>query len=90
MCGLKLRGLGHRLAGCTTIDSSPTTTAGKNAVVISFRNRFRDQMVLSNTSDFLQAERHLVLPMANAGVRRTAHYALARALCAAARGFRAV
>ena len=37
-----------------------------------------------------QAERHLVLPIANAGARPAAHFALARALRGAARSFRAV
>ena len=69
---------------------SSTTAAGKLYAVIRFRNRFELSWQKTHFFNSLQAERHLVLPITNAGAHPAAHFALARALRGAARSLRAV
>ena len=49
-----------------------------------------NELAITNFLKSTQAERDLVLPIANAGSRPAAHFALARALRGAARSLRAV
>ena len=67
-----------------------TTAAGKLYAVIRVRNHLLNELAITIFLKSPQAERDLVLPIANAGSRPAAHFALARALRGAARSFRAV
>jgi hypothetical protein len=69
---------------------SSTTAAGKLYALTRVRNHLLNELEITHFLKSPQAERHLVLPIANAGARPSAYFALARALRGAARSFRAV
>lgn len=73
-----------------TTATSCVTAAGKLYAVIRARNHLSNALLKTHCFKSPQAERHLVLPIANAGARPAAYFALARALRGAARGLRAV